>query len=652
MTRSILIVVTHLLGAGHLTRAAALASALATAGHRVVLVSGGAPQKLISPGAATLVQLPPVRTSGTDFTRLLDENGLPVDETRMEARRQLLLETFSETQPDVVVTELFPFGRRVLAGEFLPLLELAAAARPRPLVVSSIRDILVAPKRPGRAEEAHERLLRFYDLVLVHGDDELVPLSASWPVDESIRRLLKPTGYIDDGTPPSNTWAPRRGIVVAGGSSAAAMPLLRVALEAARGIWEQPWHVLVGHGVSDPDFQALQDLAPAHTSVERARSDYRQRLAASALSISQAGYNTAVDLLRTRPRSILVPFEAGGETEQRLRAKCLEKAGRAIVIPEAELNTARLQAEIRRSLADPLPRIASVDLDGLARSVSLLESWCPARPSLSRPLSFEMLDRALERARDRGVGISFWWRDDDAVEETPALETLIRLATAHRIPLALAAIPARIRPSLPARISEAEDVSILVHGLRHTNHSPRGEKKAEFGSERALSDLLGDARAGLEKARYSSRAQVSSRAKVLPVFVPPWNRVARALVPELRRAGFSGISSFQDRAAAYPASGLLQINAHLDPVAWHHGQGLVDPAVLIRELAGCVERRTDGMADPQEPIGLLTHHLVHDGATWAFCEALLGHLEKQGVPFAHPASLFTSESSSSRDRDR
>jgi predicted glycosyltransferase len=646
MTRSILIVVTHLLGAGHLTRGTALARALAATGHRVVLVSGGMPQTLISSGDASFVQLPPVRIFGTDFTELIDETGQPVDQARMEARRRLLLETYEKMQPDVVVTELFPFGRRVLADEFLAVLESAEAARPRPLVVCSIRDILIWPKRPGRAEETHARLRRFYDLVLVHGDEELVPLSASWPVDDSIKGLLKSTGYIDDGIQPSIPRTPRRGIVVAGGSSAAAIPLLRVALEAARGIWEQPWQVLVGQGVSDPDFRMLQELASAHTSVERARPDYRQRLASSALSISQAGYNTTVDLLRTRPRSILIPFEAGGETEQRLRAKCLEKAGRAIVIAEGELNASRLQAEIRKSLADPLPPVAAVNLDGLVRSISLLETWCPARPSLDRPLSFSALDHALDRARARGIDISFWWRDDDAVEATPALERLLGLAAAHRIPLALAAIPARIRPSLSERISGAENVSILVHGLRHANHAPRGEKKAEFGDHRALSDLLGDARAGLEKAR------ISVPGKVLPVFVPPWNRVSPALVRELRRAGFWGLSAFRDRTTAGRVSGLLQVNAHLDPIAWHRGRGLDDPAWLVRQLSDCVERRLSGMADPQEPIGLLTHHLVHDGATWDFCERLLGHLKERAVPFAGAASLFTREPLPSGERDR
>ena len=193
----VLIAVTHLLGAGHLTRAAALARAFARSGHATTLVSGGMPVPLVSLEGVRLVQLPPVRTYGTDFRTLLDDEGCPVGPPRLAERRDLLITAFREARPDVVITELFPFGRRVLSDEFLALLEAALALAPRPLVAASIRDILVAPNRPDRIDEAHARLGRFYDLALVHGDPDLVPLEASWPVDRAVSRSLRYTGYVD-----------------------------------------------------------------------------------------------------------------------------------------------------------------------------------------------------------------------------------------------------------------------------------------------------------------------------------------------------------------------------------------------------------------------------------------------------------------------
>jgi len=262
----VLIVVTHLLGAGHLTRAAALARAFAQAGHETTLTSGGGPIQPAGLDGVDFVQLPPVRIVGTDFTKLLDEDGAPVHAFQLAQRRILLLETLRALRPDIIITELFPFGRRVLADEFMTLLRDAQGLDPRPLVLCSIRDILASPSKPERIEETHARILANYDAVLAHGDPRIVPLEATWPVDDSNRPLIRYTGYVDENPEPL-TPGERRGILVSGGSSAASLPLYRAAIEAARQIADKPWRVLIGRGVSEPDFLAVHDSAPPHVTV-------------------------------------------------------------------------------------------------------------------------------------------------------------------------------------------------------------------------------------------------------------------------------------------------------------------------------------------------------------------------------------------------
>src|SRR5215210_2851448 len=219
----VLIAVTHLLGAGHLTRAAAIARAFARAGHDATLVSGGRPAPLVATHGVRWVQLPPVQTAGADFATLLDESGRPADPARLADRRRLMLAALERARPDVVMTELFPFGRRALAGEFLALVARARAMRPCPLVVSSVRDILVAPAKPARVAETHTRLRSLYDAILVHGDPKLIPLDASWPVDAQVRGLIRYTGYVDDGAPATRPSQEGGEIVVSGGSSAASL---------------------------------------------------------------------------------------------------------------------------------------------------------------------------------------------------------------------------------------------------------------------------------------------------------------------------------------------------------------------------------------------------------------------------------------------
>lgn len=379
---TILFAVTHLLGAGHLTRAAAIGRAAVRAGHRVVLVSGGRPNALVAAEGVELVQLPPVQGAVDDLSTLRDPAGVPVDASYLARRRSILLETLARTRPDVVVTEHFPFGRRSLRAEFGALVEAARALHPRPVIVCSVRDVLVAPDRPEKVDQAHALVASLYDRVLVHGDPNLAPLHASWPVDSAIRARLVYTGYVDaddaGGAAGART-APGADILVSGGSSAASLPLYRAAIDAARLLPEQPWRILVGHGVPEPAFEALRGDAPAHVAVERARPDFRALLAGCAAFVGQSGYNTATDLFAIGARAVLVPFEAGRETEQRIRAEQLCARGLAALLPEHALHARSLAAAIRLALASPPPPGAAVDCDGAARTAAILGALA-ARP--------------------------------------------------------------------------------------------------------------------------------------------------------------------------------------------------------------------------------------------------------------------------------
>lgn len=629
----VLIVVTHLLGAGHLTRAAALARAFAAAGHETMLVSGGAPAALAGFGRIAFVQLPPVRIAGTDFRTLLDGTGRPIGEAYRSERRDLLLAALRRFCPDILVTELFPFGRRVLADEFMALLEEARGMRPRPLILSSIRDILVAPAQAEKRALAHERIARFYDAVLVHGDPRLIPLEASWPVDDGLGPLLRYTGYVDENPEPVPAQE-RHGIVVSGGSSAASLPLYPAAVAAAHTLPGRPWRILIGRGVPEGEFLALRASAPAHAVVERARPDFRALLAGAELSVSQAGYNTAVDLLRTGARSVLVPFEAGHETEQRLRAERLKALGLAAIVAEADLSAESLAEAVERELARSPAPPPSIGLDGARHSVALAEGLVRAAPALHRRIDWSCLDQALDRAADRGCAIRFWWRDDDAATQTPQLDRLLDLARRYGAGIGLAAVPQQVRPPLAERLREEAGAFALVHGWSHANHAPPGEKKAEFGGHRPLATMA-------EEAGSALRAlEAALGPKVLPVFVPPWNRIAPTLAARLPGLGYTGLSAFKDRDRHSSVTDLVQINTHIDPIDWHGTRSLAAIEGILAQIAAAIDRRVDGIADPDEPIGLLTHHLIHEETVWLFCERLLSYLASRNMRLLPMNGLF------------
>jgi predicted glycosyltransferase len=390
MTAPALIAVTHLLGSGHLVRVGHLARALAQAGHPVTLASGGMPLRAMEGEPFAFVQLPPVKIEGTDFRNLLDEGGQPIDEGRRAARRAMLADLATQLRPAVVITEHFPFGRRQLADEFLGLIAAAKAADPRALVLSSIRDVLVAP-RADRVAEAHARISEHFDGVLVHGDEAFLPLEASWPVTPELAGRLHYTGYMA-GKPaaphpeeaakaavskerpvqagasfetkpaasPQDEGRERGGeILVSGGGSGAALPLFETAIAVANLLGaERRWRVLVGRATDPAAFDRLAASAPAHVAVEWARSDFPALLAACALSISQAGYNTVLDLIEAARPAIVIPFDAGAETEQAIRADAMARAGLARSLRlsgEADRDASALAAAVTQALrAGPL----------------------------------------------------------------------------------------------------------------------------------------------------------------------------------------------------------------------------------------------------------------------------------------------------------
>ena len=86
------------------------------------------------------------------------------------------------------------------------------------------------------------------------------------------------------------------------------------------------------------------------------------------------------------------------------------------------------------------------------------------------------------------------------------------------------------------------------------------------------------------------------------------------------------------------AEGLVQINTHIDPIDWRGGGGLAPEEMVISHIVRLLQDRRMGHADATEPLGVLTHHLVHDAAIWAFSEQLINRLLDGG---ATPLNLLS-----------
>ena len=367
--------VQHLLGIGHDRRAALIARGLADAGVAVTVLRGGHPVPGIDYGpAAEIVQLPPARAADGTFKTLLDADDRPIDDEWRARRRVMVLDCFERIRPDALLVESFPFGRRAFRFELLPLLEAAKAAGA--VTACSVRDILVTKAKPERLEETVSTVERLFDHVLVHGDPDLIPFGATFPAAARIADRIRYTGYVaapqgaDSGSADGTDE-----VIVSVGGGAVGLPLLRAALAARASTGtalDAPWRLLAGPDVPEAAFRALAAEAPPGIILERARPDFPALLRRCRLSVSQAGYNTVLDVLQAGCRAVLVPFAAGSETEQATRARLLEERGRLAVVEEATLTPQSLAEGMAKALALPPPPALPVRLDGAAATARLL----------------------------------------------------------------------------------------------------------------------------------------------------------------------------------------------------------------------------------------------------------------------------------------
>jgi len=243
-----------------------------------------------------------------------------------------------------------------------------------------------------------------------------------------------------------------------------------------------------------------------------------------------------------------------------------------------------------------------------------------------------------------GREASFFWRDDDAGGAHPTLARLLALAAARALPLGLAVVPAWLTPEGAVAIHAAPDgVAVLQHGFAHANHerdpAPGAAKvrPAECGAARPTETVLAELAAGRD------RLGTAFGARFLPVFVPPWNRIAPAVRAGLPRLGYRALSAFGRRPMPEPVPGLRHLNCHADPIRWREGKRFAGAAAALHALREHLAGRREGRGDPAEPTGLLTHHRDMEGAFWEFLEELWARFgAHRAVAFPAVATLLAS----------
>ncbi|MEN6438782.1 MAG: glycosyltransferase [Syntrophobacter sp.] len=362
----------HVLGIGHFFRSMEIAGALDR--HEILFVGGG--ESLVgftTPPHVRMLCLPALMMD-PDF-KAMHSSGGALEEVRGE-RVRILLDAFSSFGPDVVLTELFPFGRRQFKFELMPLLKLAREGRQYARVVCSLRDILVEKDKPGYEQEVVDLLNQYYDLLLVHSDPEVASLDETFSLTGHIRIPVEYTGFV--ARPSADLKGPPgqgKTIVASSGGGRVGSDLLAAVILAMPKIRRQDitLKVFAGPFMEGDDRARLENLAKEDPRIKVLpfSLDFPSELARADLSISMAGYNTCMDILSAGVPAIVYPFPRN--REQGMRAKKLKDLGLLRVIDSPDPD--RLASEIKSVMGSHyLRRVAPVNLSGAANTARLIEN--------------------------------------------------------------------------------------------------------------------------------------------------------------------------------------------------------------------------------------------------------------------------------------
>lgn len=232
---------------------------------------------------------------------------------------------------------------------------------------------------------------------------------------------------------------------------------------------------------------------------------------------------------------------------------------------------------------------------------------------------WDALERELDARAAAGRTADFWWRDDDAIERTDALDRLLSLRAALDVPLALAVIPATATKGLAGAVSGVAGIDILQHGYAHVSHRPAGAKKAELGADRDVWDVARDIAEGRGRM-----IDLFGDDGWLDVMVPPWNRIDATVAALLPGLGFHGLTTFRTRNLDDASENLRLVNTHIDIVDWRDTRAFAGDEPL---LGAAIE----ALGSDTPAVGLLTHHLAHDDACWDFVERFVTATKRHGA---------------------
>ncbi len=372
----------HVLGVGHFHRSLEVCLAIAKE-HQVTMVLGG-PDISIEEPSLTIFKLPGLKMDH-DFKNLQPCDPKHNLEETKKMRADMLLDFFKQHNPDVFITELYPFGRKAFRFELDPVLQaIKDKVIPNCLAFCSLRDILVERKDDQVKFETRviKTLHKFFHGLLIHSDKNRIPLEDTFKQADKIHLPQSYTGFVCRKAKTLATkelFVPVREkkliVVSIGGGSVGGELLLAV----ANAFFENPhktkdYHLQIFTGLySEKSLtKELESLKTDNISISNFTPNFPEWLSRADLSISMAGYNSCMDTIIANIPALLYPFEQNHE--QRFRVECLQHAAPLYLLSKEDLQPDKILAKIHMAISSP-KNSGQLDIDGAQQTLQQVNLW-------------------------------------------------------------------------------------------------------------------------------------------------------------------------------------------------------------------------------------------------------------------------------------
>lgn len=358
----------YVYGLGHLIRALQLAKGLANE-FEVYFLSGGEPvQALNVDGSIHFVQLEAIYKE-EDSNKLSSVDDRRTIEECLESREKVINNLIKDICPDIVLTEHFPFGF-LFETEVLNLILKAKSENDQVKIVSSVRDIIESKKGSELDQKTVTFLNEYYDLLLVHGDENVIPLGTSFSLRNEVNIRQVSTGYVVDNSLKKGLNR-KKTIVVSVAGGRVGRELKGAVIDAFKSVQNEVDHKLL---VFDGAFSNDVEQRSASDEIQYFkfdRSQFLKELSQSDVSISLGGYNTTVESLYVGNKVLIYNREFLGQNfEQEIRITSLAELGFIISLQAEQLERNKLAEILLDTISSqPKPSVINVNFEGVKKSI-------------------------------------------------------------------------------------------------------------------------------------------------------------------------------------------------------------------------------------------------------------------------------------------